>query len=117
MFVGVLLHFAYLHPETQRLESRTRLKHVHKERDNGIVLLPVVIQCRMVLAQKFFDEICFKSEFYAAFANLTVSQLNSLEVDFLCRIHFSLMVYPAQYQTFYNHMRLLCQVPCLKASC
>ncbi|KAK8810102.1 hypothetical protein WA538_003653 [Blastocystis sp. DL] len=74
-----------------------------------------VITASMVLAQKFFDEICFKSEFYAGCANLTVSQLNSLEVDFLCRIHFTLMVYPAQYQTFYNHMRSLCQVPILKA--
>lgn len=69
-----------------------------------------------MLAQKFFDEICFKSEFYASFANLTVSELNALEVDFLCRIHFTLFVYPSEYQSFYNELRSLCSCPSLQAS-
>lgn len=69
-----------------------------------------------MLAQKFFDEICFKSEFYASLANLTVSQMNILEVDFLCHIHFSLFVYPYDYQVFYNNLRDLCAHPSLKAS-
>ena len=69
-----------------------------------------------IIAQKFFDEICFKSEFYASFANLTVSELNALEVDFLCRIHFTLFVYPSEYQSFYNELRSLCSCPSLQAS-
>lgn len=40
--------------------------------------------------------------------------MNSLEVDFLCRIHFSLMVYPRQYEIFYNQMCNLCRLPCLQ---
>ena len=50
-----------------------------------------------MLSQKFFDEICYKSEFYAEFSNLTINEVNRLEVDFLCKIHFSIAVFPSQF--------------------
>ena len=68
----------------------------------------------IVLAQKFFDEICYRSDFYASFNQLSVWQINTLEVEFLCRIHFSLAVFPDQYEAFYNELRNLCSVPSLR---
>lgn len=62
----------------------------------------------MVLAQKFFDEICYKSEFYASFNQLSVWQINGLEVEFLCRVHFSLAVFAPEFLSFYNRLRALC---------
>ena len=69
---------------------------------------------RLVLAQKFFDEIYYRSDFYASFNQLSVWQINTLEVEFLCRIHFSLTVFPGQYETFYNELRDLCSVTSLR---
>ena len=72
------------------------------------------LAARIVLAQKFFDEICYRSDFYASFNQLSVWQINTLEVEFLCRIHFSLAVFPDQYEAFYNELRNLCSVPSLR---
>ena len=41
-------------------------------------------------------------------------QINTLEVEFLCRIHFSLAVFPDQYEAFYNELRNLGSVPSLR---
>ena len=61
-----------------------------------------------MLSQKFFDEICYKSEFYAEFSNLTINEVNRLEVDFLCKIHFSIAVFPSQFKVFYQSLVDLC---------
>ena len=62
-----------------------------------------------MLSQKFFDEICYKSEFYAEFSNLTINEVNRLEVDFLCKIHFSIAVFPSQFKVFYQSLVELCR--------
>lgn len=62
-----------------------------------------------MLSQKFFDEICYKSEFYAEFSNLTINEVNRLEVDFLCKIHFSIAVFPSQFKVFYQSLVDLCR--------
>lgn len=71
------------------------------------------VMSRMMLSQKFFDEICYKSEFYAEVANLSVHDVNILEVDFLCKIHFSIAVFPSQFKVFYQSLVNLCKDPYL----
>lgn len=70
----------------------------------------------VVLAQKFFDEICYKSEFYGSFNKLSVWQINGLEVEFLCRIHFSLAVFSPEFLSFYNRLRAFCASSPLRES-
>lgn len=67
----------------------------------------------LMLSQKFFDEICFKSEFYAEFSNIRVDEVNRLEVEFLCKIHFTIAVFPIQYKVFYQQLLDLCRDPYL----
>ena len=112
----MFLHFVNLPSTLLRIESGRYLWYINQEYSNCIVSLFFSFKLRMVLAQKFFDEICYKSEFYGSFANLEANQMNNLEVDFLCLIHFSLMVYPAQYESLYNQMRGYCRLTCLQIS-
>lgn len=68
---------------------------------------PVI--CRLMLSQKYFDEICYKTKFYADIACISESDMNFLEVEFLCKIHFSIAVFPYQYKVFYQELQQLCK--------
>lgn len=66
-----------------------------------------------MLAAKFFDDVYFTNAFYADVGGITVDELNTLEVDFLCRIRFNLYVTPQDYQRYYldicDHCSTLCR--------
>ena len=64
---------------------------------------------RLMLSAKFFDDVYFTNAYYAEIGGIPVTELNSLEVDFLCRIHFSLSVSPQEYQRYYNDLSGHCR--------
>ena len=67
------------------------------------------LMTRMMLSQKYFDEICYKTKFYAQIADISESDMNFLEVEFLCTIHFSIAVFPYQYKVFYRELQAFSQ--------
>lgn len=73
------------------------------------ISVPGLVTSRLMLAAKFFDDIYYTNAYYAEIGGIAVSELNSLEVDFLCRIHFSLHVSPQEYQRYYTNMNTHCR--------
>ena len=64
----------------------------------GIVLASVIV------AHKYHEETSYFASFYAQLANISIFQLNRLEVDFISRIDFSLYVSSSAYYNFYIHL-------------
>ena len=64
-----------------------------------------------MLAAKFFDDHYFKNGFYAKVGGVPCNEMNSLEVEFLFLINFSLHVPPETYRKYYvelcNHASTL----------
>ena len=85
-----------------------RLIHSDSFIMNGFSAYRVVLTSLM-LSAKFFDDVYFTNAYYAEIGGIPVTELNSLEVDFLCRIHFSLSVSPQEYQRYYNDLSGHCR--------
>lgn len=58
----------------------------------------------VMLAHKFFDESCYKSEFYAYLASLSIPQLNLLEGWFLQILNYALFVSEEEYACQYMEL-------------
>ena len=57
-----------------------------------------------MLAHKFFDESCYRSDFYAYLASLTIPQLNALEAWFLQTLDYALFVSDEDYFAQYTEL-------------
>jgi hypothetical protein len=70
-----------------------------------------VVITSIMLAAKFFDDHYFKNGFYAKVGGVPCNEMNSLEVEFLFLINFSLHVPPETYRKYYielcNHAATL----------
>lgn len=55
-----------------------------------------------MLAAKYFDDVYFTNTFYAEVGGITVNEINYLEVEFLCRIHFNLFVSSQDFLRYYS---------------
>ena len=62
------------------------------------------ITCRIMLAHKFFDESCYKSDFYAYLASLTVPHVNALEAWLLQTLNYALFVSDEDYFVQYSEL-------------
>lgn len=56
----------------------------------------------LMLAAKYFDDVYFTNTFYAEVGGITVNEINYLEVEFLCRIHFNLFVSSQDFLRYYS---------------
>ncbi|KAL7476679.1 hypothetical protein ACHAW6_002525 [Cyclotella cf. meneghiniana] len=65
-----------------------------------------VVITAILLAAKFFDDAYYNNAYYAKVGGVLVSELNSLEVEFLFRINFSLRVAPDVFEKY--NAELLC---------
>lgn len=63
-----------------------------------------VIISAVLVAAKFFDDAYYNNAYYAKVGGVTVSELNSLEVEFLFRINFSLRVSPELYRKYHEEL-------------
>ena len=59
-----------------------------------------VVITAVLLAAKFFDDAYYNNAYYAKVGGVHVSEMNSLEVDFLFRINFSLHVSPEVFHKY-----------------
>ena len=59
-----------------------------------------VVITAILLAAKFFDDAYYNNAYYAKVGGVLVSELNSLEVEFLFRINFSLRVSPDVFEKY-----------------
>lgn len=59
-----------------------------------------VVITAVLLAAKFFDDAYYNNAYYAKVGGVLVSEMNSLEVEFLFRINFSLRVVPEVFQKY-----------------
>ena len=70
-----------------------------------------IIITSVMLSAKFFDDHYFKNAFYAKVGGVPCTEMNSLEVEFLFLINFSLHVTPDNYSRYYtelcNHARTM----------
>ena len=64
----------------------------------------VLLMDSVMLAHKFFDESCYKSEFYAYLASLSIPQLNLLEGWFLQILNYALFVSDEEYVCQYMEL-------------
>ena len=64
-----------------------------------------VVITSIMLAAKFFDDQYFNNAYYAKVGGVPASEMNSLEVEFLFRINFSLHVTPELYNKY--HLELV----------
>lgn len=58
----------------------------------------------IMLAHKFFDESCYRSDFYAYLASLPIPQLNALEAWFLQTLDYALFVSDEDYFAQYTEL-------------
>eukprot|EP00949_MAST-11_sp_MAST-11-sp1_P000518 g518.t1 len=58
----------------------------------------------VMMAAKFFDDHYFKNAFYAKVGGVPCHEMNSLEVEFLFLINFSLHVTPEVFCKYYNEL-------------
>lgn len=80
-----------------------------------------VVITGVLLAAKFFDDAYYNNAYYAKVGGVLVAEMNSLEVEFLFRINFSLHVSPDVFKKY--HAELIShavatpvQAPCLTQS-
>mmetsp|Transcript_9783 Transcript_9783/g.20157 ORF Transcript_9783/g.20157 Transcript_9783/m.20157 type:complete len:479 (-) Transcript_9783:227-1663(-) len=59
-----------------------------------------VVITAILLAAKFFDDAYYNNAYYAKVGGVLVSEMNSLEVEFLFRINFSLRVMPDVFEKY-----------------
>ena len=58
----------------------------------------------LVIAAKFFDDRFFVNSYYAKVGGLSTEELNSLEIEFLYAINFTLLVNAEDYQNYHNEL-------------
>ena len=63
-----------------------------------------VLITAILLAAKFFDDAYYNNAYYAKVGGVHVSEMNSLEVEFLFRINFNLRVVPEVYQKYHAEL-------------
>lgn len=63
-----------------------------------------VVITSVLLAAKFFDDAYYNNAYYAKVGGVLVSEMNSLEVEFLFRINFSLHVSPDLYGKYHAEL-------------
>jgi len=65
----------------------------------------------IMLASKFFDDVYYNNAYYARVGGISNSEVNSLEMEMLRMISFSLFVQPEQYERYrgslYSHVKPL----------
>ena len=66
---------------------------------------------RIILAHKYHEETSYCPSFYTKLANVSISHLNRLEVDFINRIEFALYVSASAYYKFYRRLASLTTSP------
>ena len=66
----------------------------------------------LVEAAKFYDDSFFNNELYARIGGVPVDEMNSLELEFVFLINFSLLITPEVYQKFYNELLVHCKTIC-----
>lgn len=63
----------------------------------------------IMLASKFFDDVYYNNAYYARVGGISNSEVNSLEMEMLRMISFSLFVQPEQYERYrgslYSHVK------------
>lgn len=69
------------------------------------------IKPRIILAHKYHEETSYCPSFYTKLANVSISHLNRLEVDFINRIEFALYVSASAYYKFYRRLTSLTTSP------
>jgi len=65
-----------------------------------------VVITGVLLAAKFFDDAYYNNAYYAKVGGVLVAEMNSLEVEFLFRINFSLHVTPDVYSKYHAELLL-----------
>ena len=65
-----------------------------------------------MVAHKFFDESCYKTEFYAYLSSMNISELNTVESNFLREIGFSLFVSQDEYINQYSALKAIVSSLC-----
>lgn len=63
-----------------------------------------VVISAVLVAAKFFDDAYYNNAYYAKVGGVLVSELNSLEVEFLFRINFCLHVTPDLYRKYHDEL-------------
>ncbi len=63
-----------------------------------------VVITAILLAAKFFDDAYYNNAYYAKVGGVLVSEMNSLEVEFLFRINFSLHVKPEVFEKYQDEL-------------
>lgn len=63
-----------------------------------------VVITAVLLAAKFFDDAYYNNAYYAKVGGVLVSEMNSLEVEFLFRINFSLRVLPDVFEKYNSEL-------------
>jgi len=63
-----------------------------------------VVITGVLLAAKFFDDAYYNNAYYAKVGGVLVTEMNSLEVEFLFRINFSLHVTPDVYSKYHAEL-------------
>lgn len=63
-----------------------------------------IILTSIVLSAKFFDDQYFNNSYYAKVGGVTCQEMNSLELEYLFLINFSLHVTPKEYAKYYNEL-------------
>mmetsp|Transcript_15003 Transcript_15003/g.30901 ORF Transcript_15003/g.30901 Transcript_15003/m.30901 type:complete len:284 (-) Transcript_15003:465-1316(-) len=63
-----------------------------------------VVITSIMLAAKFFDDQYFNNAYYAKVGGVPATEMNSLEVEFLFRINFSLHVTPELYNKYHSEL-------------
>lgn len=63
-----------------------------------------VVISAVLVAAKFFDDAYYNNAYYAKVGGVLVSELNSLEVEFLFRINFALHVGPELYRKYQEEL-------------
>ncbi|KNB43046.1 hypothetical protein JH06_3759 [Blastocystis sp. subtype 4] len=65
-----------------------------------------------MVAHKFFDESCYKTEFYAYLSSMNISELNTVERNFLRELGFSLFVSQDEYINQYSALKAIVSSLC-----
>jgi len=63
-----------------------------------------VVITSILLAAKFFDDAYYNNAYYAKVGGVLVSEMNSLEVEFLFRVNFELHVSPEVYNKYHAEL-------------
>jgi len=64
----------------------------------------LLFSCSIMLAAKFFDDAYYNNAYYAKVGGVLVSEMNSLEVEFLFRLNFSLHVTPELFGKYHAEL-------------